>query len=90
MQCNCITEQLCREVLQPFHVMGSHAAHSAAGLGTDNLIKVECDATGCMLPEALDQALTAAKKEGKVRFPTLLTLPCTNSGSASHACDHVD
>ena len=45
----------------------------AAGLGTDNLIKVECDATGCMLPAALDQALAAAKKEGKVSFPVPLT-----------------
>ena len=38
-----------------------------AGLGTENLIKVECNAVGQMLPEALDQALVSAKEQGKVR-----------------------
>ncbi|KAL3149142.1 hypothetical protein ABBQ32_001977 [Trebouxia sp. C0010 RCD-2024] len=38
------------------------------GLGTDNLIKVECNDVGQMLPEALDQALATAREQGKVPF----------------------
>lgn len=39
-----------------------------AGLGTENLIKVSCNAVGQMLPDALEQALVAAKEQGKVRM----------------------
>lgn len=38
-----------------------------AGLGTDNLMKVKCDHQGQMLPDALDDALSLAKEQGKVR-----------------------
>ena len=48
-----------------------------AGLGTENLVKVECNAVGQMLPEALDQALVSAKEQGKVRPSSLdADIPC--------------
>lgn len=40
----------------------------SAGLGTDNLVKVQCNDKGEMLPQALDQALVTAKEQGKVRM----------------------
>lgn len=40
---------------------------SGAGLGTENLIKVQCNEVGQMLPAALERALTLAKEQGKVR-----------------------
>lgn len=39
----------------------------SAGLGTDNLVKVQCNDEGQMLPQALDQALVTAQEQGKVR-----------------------
>ena len=42
----------------------------SAGLGTDNLVKVQCNDEGQMLPQALDQALVTAQEQGKVRTVT--------------------
>lgn len=38
------------------------------GLGVDNVVKVRTDAGGRMLPELLDQAITAATDQGKLPF----------------------
>ena len=57
-----------------------------AGLGTDNLIKVQCNDVGQMLPEALDKALVSAREQGKVRLssaPTLSTAGHSNRGRLS-------
>ena len=43
-------------------------AAASAGLGTDNLVKVQCNDQGQMLPHALDQALVTAQEQGKVRM----------------------
>jgi len=38
------------------------------GLGMDNMIKVECDKDGALLPSALEEAISAAKAAGKTPF----------------------
>jgi glutamate/tyrosine decarboxylase-like PLP-dependent enzyme len=44
------------------------AAH-LTGLGTDNLVAVATDERGQMLPHALEAAVAAAVKQGKVSSP---------------------
>ena len=46
--------------------MQAHISAACAGLGTDNLIKVECNDVGQMLPNALEQALVLVREQGKV------------------------
>lgn len=48
-------------------------AAGSAGLGTDNLVKVQCNDRGEMLPQALDQALVIAQEQGKVRMSSAST-----------------
>jgi glutamate/tyrosine decarboxylase-like PLP-dependent enzyme len=48
------------------HYSYEKAAH-LTGLGTDNLVAVATDAQGQMLPHALEEAVAAALKQGKVR-----------------------
>jgi glutamate/tyrosine decarboxylase-like PLP-dependent enzyme len=38
------------------------------GIGSNNLVSVKTDATGAMLPEALEQAIQKAKTDGKMPF----------------------
>jgi len=38
------------------------------GVGTDNIIKVDVDGAGCMLPDDLDAKMQAAKDAGRVPF----------------------
>ncbi len=55
---------------------GHYAASKSAallGLGTDAVIKVESDNLGAMIPEALDQAITASRTAGQVPFAIIAT-----------------
>ena len=54
----------CHLFVQNYFIMMA----APAGLGTDNLVKVQCNDQGQMLPQALDQALVTAQEQGKVRF----------------------
>ena len=52
---------------------------ASAGLGTDNLVKVQCNDEGQMLPQALDQAFVTAQEQGKVRIVSRPLACCSKS-----------
>lgn len=51
-----------------------------AGIGMDSCINVAADSKGCMVPEALDEALSAAKENGQVPFFVSATAGTTVMG----------
>lgn len=61
------------------HYSYEKAAH-LTGLGTDNMVAVEADAQGQMLPHALEAAVAAARKQAKVPFFVGLTAGTTVTG----------
>lgn len=46
--------------------LGGHTNQPAAGLGTDNMVAVDTDEGGRLLPKALETAIEAALEQGKV------------------------
>ena len=63
----------------------SHYSYKKAsmliGLGSDNLVAVDCDETGAMLPGALAEAVKQARAEGKVPFFVGATAGTTVTGA---------
>jgi len=51
------------------------------GLGMENVVAVRTDAGGCMIPEALDEAMTNAKQMGKEPFFVNATSGSTVTGA---------
>jgi glutamate decarboxylase len=63
---------------------GHYSLEKAAqmiGLGSSNVISVEIDDKGCMIPSALDEAIEKAKREGQTPFFVNATAGTTVLGS---------
>lgn len=63
----------------------SHYSYKKAamlcGIGSDNLVGVECDETGAMVPQALDDAVRRVKAEGGLPFFVGATAGTTVTGA---------
>ena len=51
------------------------------GIGTDNVVKVKTDQSGCMIPQALEEAIKKVEEEGKVPLAVNATSGTTVLGA---------